>query len=329
MNTILFVIFQNVVSWLLMLFGIGAPLLILFKAIGLSGFGEITKFERHETFYYKLNPLTMLAFIVVVSIVAATTIWWIGLLITGALALSYFTLYNGKRKFMLALYLTLITIIGRTWSIAPYTPYIILREDGFKTFTTIWVWPSYFEFMGYQPQLTLQALLYGIQTSMRFTAVLLSGLLLILTSTPSSILRALGKLKIPNAIIFAIIVAMRTLPRVFKSMDVTMKVHLMRGLGSNYPKRLQYFAYLSAGFSSLFPVMVFLMRGAKNIALAADTRAFRAYPSRTYLNDVAFTKYDLYMAGIIVALIILMIVANMLGFGRGLPYIVNNPVGKI
>ncbi len=329
MISVLFIIFQNVVSWLLVLFGIGAPLFILFKAIGLSGFGEITKFESHDTFYYKLNPLTLLAFAAVVSIVAATTIWWIGFLLTMAIALSYLTLYNGRRKLALALYLTLITVIGRTWSIAPYTPPVILQEDGFRTFTTIWTWPTYFEFMGYEPHLTLQALIYGVQTSMRFTAVLLAGLLLILTSTPSKILRAFGKLRIPTALIFAIIVAMRTLPRVFRAMDVTMKVHLMRGLGSRYPNRLQYIAYLSAGLNSMFPVMVFLMRGAKNIALAADTRAFRAFPTRTYYNDVIFTKHDLYMAIIIVGLVALMIVANILGYGRGLPYVVYNPVGKI
>lgn len=326
---VLYVIFQNVVSWLLLLFGIGFPLFLIFKAIGLTGFGEITKFESHNTFYYKLNPLTLLIFAVVVSVVAAVTIWWIGLLLTLGLMASYLTLRNGRRKFMLGFYLTLVTIIGRAWSIAPYTPPIILEEDGFKTFTTIWVWPSYFMFMGYEPHLTLQALIYGVQTSMRFTAVLLAGLLLILTSTPSKILRAFGKMGVPNAIIFGIVVAMRTLPRVFYSMDVTMKVQLMRGRGAGWGKRMQYFAYLSAGLSSLFPVMVFLMRGARNIALAADTRAFRAYPKRTYLNDVTFSKYDTYMAVIIVGLLIAAVVANILGFGRGLPYVVYNPVGKI
>ncbi len=327
--SVFFVIIQNIISWLLVLFGIGFPLLLLFKAIGLSGFGEITKFETHNSFYYKLNPITLLAFTVIISVDAAITVWWIGLLITLALMASYFTLRNGRRKFMLGLYLTLITIIGRTWAIAPFTPPIILQEDGFTSFLNIWTWPSYFMFMGYEPHLTLQALIYGLQTSMRFTAVLLAGLLLILVSSPTALLRAFGKLKIPNAIIFAIIVAMRTLPRVFKSMDITMKIQLMRGRGASWGKRMQYFAYLSAGFSSLFPVMVFLMRGAKNIALAADTRAFRAYPKRTYLNDVLFTKYDLYMTIIIVALFTLAIIANVLGFGRGLPYQVSNPIGKI
>ena len=314
------VIIVNVISWLLLLWGITLPIYLLLWAIGLTGFRQVTRFERYDTFYYKMNPGTKIVLGLVVTVIAAATIWWIGAILTAVLLLSYLTLKDGRRKFMLGLYITIMTVVGVTWTYAPYTPITYLETAGFHQFTVIWVWPSYFSVMGYLPDLTLQAVIYGIQISMRFTATILAALILIMTTTPSGILRALRKVGIPEEIIFALVVAMRTVPRIFDAMEVTVNSQFLRGLGSRSNKAFRPFYLIYAAIIATVPIFVYLLKGAKNTAISADTRAFRAYKYRTYLYPMTFSTIDYVTFGIMALGLVLMVVAILLGFGRPIPY---------
>ncbi|ARM76717.1 energy-coupling factor transporter transmembrane component T family protein [Acidianus manzaensis] len=314
---------QNVLSWFLFFYGVVFPILLLLSVLGLKGFLEITRYESGKTFLYKLNPLTKIIFGVVVMIVASTTIWWIGAILTLAVMFLYFTLTNGVRKFVYITILNAITIIGGTWGIAPYTPTSILQMvfPNPSSYTTVWVWPSYFTIMGYEPTLTLQALIYGLQISFRITAVLDSALLLILSTTTSDIFRMFSKIKVPLAVTFSILVGLRTVPRIFELFDTSIKMQFARGLGYNKPKIVNAFYFLYAGILAIVPTMVYLLRGAKNLAISADTRGFRAYNSRTSLVHLSIGKMDYIMFVIIIGLIVLDILANIYGFGRSIPYV--------
>ncbi|MEM3671256.1 MAG: energy-coupling factor transporter transmembrane component T [Thermoprotei archaeon] len=319
--TLLSTLLVNVLSWLFVLFGYSAPLIVIFGAIGLTGFMEITRFEKGTTFYYRLNPVTKIVLGLVVTTISAIAIWWIGAIVTLILAFSYLTLVNGRRKLALGVLLIFITVIGAVQSFAPYTPFSVLTIAMNTThFQTIWTWPGYFNILGFQKVLTVQAIIYGLQISMRFTAVLLAALILVLTSTPSEILRALNKVGIPISITFALIVAMRTIPRIFDALDLSVKAQLMRGLGVSSNRFMRAIYYAVALFASIVPVMIFLLRGAKNTAISADTRAFRAYNKRTYMNPILFTKLDWYTFGIMALALGLTVLAVMLGFGRTILY---------
>ncbi len=311
----------NVISWLLFFFGAAFPILIMLKAIGLTGFMKVTRFENYHTFYYRMNPAVKIILGIVVMAVAALTIWWIGALMTVAILLTYLTLKDGKRKFVTGFFLTMMTIIGTTWAFAPYTPYIILNEAFHSSaLTSLWVWPSYFTVMGYQPALTVQGLIYGFQISMRFTAVSLMSLILVMTSTPSQVLRALNKVGVPISITFSLVVAMRTVPRIFEYIDTSVKIQFMRGLGSRAPRFLRPFYMLVGAINGVVPVIVFLVRGAKDTAISADTRAFRAYQKRTYMRPVTIGRADRMAFSVIVLVVLVTVIAVLMGFGRGIPY---------
>ncbi|QXJ29312.1 Transmembrane component SS1135 of energizing module of predicted ECF transporter [Saccharolobus shibatae B12] len=314
---------EQIVSWVIVLYGSAVPALFVIFLIGITGLREITRYETGNTFLYKLNPVIKLVLTIVVMTVAATTIWWIGAILTLILLLSYLTLNEGVRKFGYAFFLTLSTILGGTWSIAPYTPLSILQLafPNVKQFTVIWKFPSYFQVMGYEQQLTLEALIYGLQTAFRVAPVLLSALLFITTTTGSDIFRMFTKIKIPIAITFSVLVGIRMIPRIFELLDTSVKMQYIRGLGYGKPKIISSLLIVYAIFEAIIPTMVYLFRGAKNLAISADTRGFRAYPSRTSLVELKFTKLDYYGLVIIVVLIVLAIVANLLGFGRTIPYV--------
>lgn len=319
--TLVSTVLVNVLSWLFVLFGYTAPFIVIFGLIGLTGFMEITRFEKGTSFYYRMNPVTKIVLGLVVTTISALAIWWIGAIVTVVLAATYLTLVNGRRKLVLGILLIVITVIGTVQSFAPYTPFSILTIAMNTThFTTIWTWPSYFAIMGFQKVLTTQAVIYSLQISMRFTAVLLAALILVLTSTPSEILRALNKIGIPISITFALIVAMRTVPRIFDALDLSVKAQLMRGLGVNSNRIVRGINYARALFASIVPVMIFLLRGAKNTAISADTRAFRAFNKRTYMYPITFTRLDGYAFIVMAVSLGLTALAIMLGFGRTITY---------
>lgn len=312
----------NLISWLIFFFGAAFPILIVLRVIGLTGFMKVTRFENYHTFYYNMNPSVKIMLGIVVTVVAALTIWWIGAILTVVVLFTYLTLKNGKSKFITGFFLTMITVIGTTWAFAPYTPYVILQEAFHNTtITGIWTWPSYFTVMGYQKELSIQGLIYGFQISMRFTAISLISLVLVMTSTPSQVLRAINKIGMPVSITFSLVVAMRTIPRIFEYIDTSVKIQYMRGLGSNAPKTIRPFYMLVGAINAIVPVIVFLVRGAKDTAISADTRAFRAYRTRTHMQPVSIGRADktAIMMSVLAMFVTAMVV--IMGFGRAIPYL--------
>ena len=313
---------EAIISWLILLFGVTMPFYMILVAIGIRGFKEITSYEAHSTFYYRLNPVVKIVLSITVMIVAAITVWWIAAVFTFVLLLSYLSLKNGKRKFLYGLFFTISILVGTTWGYAPYTTTITLSYafPGYHPIV-LWTWPSYFGIMGYQHFLTLQSLEYGLQVAFRTAAITVSALLLIMTNTPTQILRAFHKVHVPDAIIFTLMVGMKTVPEIFIYLDESIKIQFMRGLGSRYPRFLKPFFMLAGGLYALVPTIIHLMRGAREIAISADTRGFRATKRRSYLEGVPFSKLDYYAISFMVAILIIGIVANFYGFGRPIPYV--------
>jgi energy-coupling factor transport system permease protein len=323
-------------SLFLFLFGIVAPIYLIFGAIGLTGFRDISRYEEAHTFYYRLNPLTKIIFTITITFVAATTGWYIDISMALIVLATYLTLKRGVRKLLLGSALAFSSVVGLAWYYSLNTPYTLLifafyhqcittppipfSAPFLAFFTPLWTWPSYYQYLGYQPVLTLQGLEYGLQVSTRAGVVLLTALILIMTSTPSAILRSLGKLKIPVVLLFALVVGMRTVPRIFDSLDTAVKVQFMRGYGAKANKVTRVFYLVGGVLTSIVPAMTFLFRGAKNTAISADTRAFRAYKERTYLKSFTLSRADYVFLGIVVGLIALAVVANFTGLGRSIPY---------
>lgn len=312
----------EIISWLIFLFGLGAPLYMILSAIGISGFKEITSYEPHNSLFYRMNPLVKIFLSLAVMIAAAITIWWIGALLTVTILLSYSTLKNGRKKLFIGGLFVLSTIIGTSWGYAPFVPNSILSiAFSGQPLQAIWTWPGYFSVMGYQHTLTLQALEYGFQIALRSAAIISSALLLVMTNTPTQILRTLHKFSVPDVIIFSLMVGMKSIPSIFGYLDESIKVQMMRGLGSKRSPLFKPFYMLMAGIYAIVPTLIHILRGAKDIAISADTRGFRASKKRSYVEDIPFAKIDYYAFGAIISIVLFALLAIVLGFGRTIPYV--------
>ncbi|MEM3671075.1 MAG: energy-coupling factor transporter transmembrane component T [Thermoprotei archaeon] len=267
-------------------------LYILFDVIGMSGLEELSRYEKGTTFYYILNPVTKMLVQIACTVVVYIAAPSLTIALTVVLLGSFLTLRNGREKYRLAFWLTVMTALAGFWSfLAPFNH-------------------SYGLQLSAQPAAVLQQLA-GFASSAVYQAsktmlVLLASLIIVVTTTPSQVLRVLERLKIPVFITFSLVVAMRELPRLFRSIDTFMKVQFLRGFGSNAPRVFRPFYYLAAFLFSVIPVMVFVLRGAKTTAVAADTRAFRAYNHRTNIYEIRFTKLDaLVLAAVLAGLLAL------------------------
>ncbi|MGP6220369.1 energy-coupling factor transporter transmembrane component T family protein [Caldiplasma sukawensis] len=317
-------IIDTIISWLLFIFGVTVPFYLILGAIGITGFRELTTYDNYNTFYYKTNAALKILLSFVIVIIAAYVVWWIGAIITVAILLSWITLKNSSRKIFLVSLLLFSTIIGTVWSYAPSEPPEIIAlalHTSVKNFTTIWVWPPYFTIFGYVRELSLQSIIYSFQISFRFTAALVASLLLIQTSTPSQIIKSMAKIKVPIPVTFAIIVALKTIPLVFESFDSAIKIQMIRGYGPKRFKGIRVFYILAAGIRAIVPTIVHLFRGAKDIAISADTRAFRAYKTRTLYGVKKLGREDYIFATFIILAVTLSLVALLSGFGRAIPYL--------
>ncbi|WP_054846804.1 energy-coupling factor transporter transmembrane component T family protein [Sulfuracidifex tepidarius] len=175
-----------------------------------------------------------------------------------------------------------------------------------------------FRFMGFVPYLTLQAIIYSFQVSMRIWTMLMYSGLIFLTTTPSQIIRSFHKMKVPMSITFAITVGLVSLPRIFDTADTIIKLQLMKGIG--YKKRIKFLYNLRAMFESIIPLFIYEFKKAKTVSISAETRAFMAYKKRTYIDDITFSKIDKIVVTIMIAALIIDTYLVIVGMIPSIPF---------
>jgi energy-coupling factor transport system permease protein len=281
----------QVLGWLIFLAGATVPIYVVFGVVRLAGLREITRYEKGHSFLYGLNPGTKLLALVLVAVSARFAGVYQGLIVTSVILVSYGSLLQGLRKFWIGFLLTLSLAWGTVWgTVADALPYLIAGET--RNFTPLA--PGEFE--------SFLVNLFSYQYAI--SGVFLLALLMVMTSTPSDLMRALRKVKMPNPITFSLMVGMRAVPMLLETINSIMKVQLMRGFGSRGRNLAAPLYVFAAAIFALIPSLIYLLRGARNTAISTGTRAFGAYKTRTYMTDPPFGPGDVIV--IVLAVIVLL-----------------------
>jgi energy-coupling factor transport system permease protein len=269
----------EVLAWLIFLAGAAVPVYIVFGSVGLEGLREITRFERNYSVYYRLNPGTKLLALVLVAVSSRFSGVYLGLIATSVILLSYATLLNGKRKLWIGTLLTIGLVWSTIWgSLSDFLPYAISGAlDGSLTSQVL-----------FDPFVV--RLFAG---EFAVSGVFLMALIMVMTSTPSEVMRALRKVRMPNPVTFSLVVGMRTVPLLLEVVNSTIKVQFMRGFGVRGRSWAGPLYVLAAAILALIPSLIFLLRGARSTAISTGTRAFGAYKSRTYVKSPPFGVADI------------------------------------
>ncbi|MCL1995305.1 MAG: energy-coupling factor transporter transmembrane protein EcfT [Defluviitaleaceae bacterium] len=145
--------------------------------------------------------------------------------------------------------------------------------------------------------ITLEALQWAIQMSVRLIMLLISSSVLTLTTSPISLTGAieslLGPFKKINApvheIAMMMTIALRFIPTLLEEMDKITKAQMARGAGFDTGS-------ISKRVKNLIPVLVPLFvsafRRADELAMAMDARCYRGDVNRTKMNELMYTKAD-------------------------------------
>ncbi|WP_309082485.1 energy-coupling factor transporter transmembrane component T family protein [Microbacterium sp.] len=133
------------------------------------------------------------------------------------------------------------------------------------------------------------AVAIGLATALRLAAILALALIGgLTTSGPDLVRAAVQHLHVPYRIGYAALAAYRFVPRFGYELSVIRAAHRVRGHhGGRGP-----FARVARGWGYIVPLLAGAIRHAERIALAMDSRAFGAHPTRTERHLVPFRARD-------------------------------------
>lgn len=136
--------------------------------------------------------------------------------------------------------------------------------------------------------ITTGGIITGISVILRMFVVIACAMILT-TSPPLDIIMALVKFRIPYEIAFMVLLGIRFLPILTGEFRDALTAIQLRGVRiDRIPagQRLRIYSYI------LMPVVAGAVLRAKKVATSMEARAFRAYPKRTYMHDLAITGKD-------------------------------------
>lgn len=130
-----------------------------------------------------------------------------------------------------------------------------------------------------------EGLAYGAIQSLRFLSAVTTGMLIIITTHPSDLLLGATRLKVPPKFAFMLTVALRFLPLMIEETKRILVAQQVRGL------RLKGVRGMIGGLRlALIPLVIGALRRARQLALAAEVRAFHG--ERTSMKTLTFTGRD-------------------------------------
>lgn len=133
------------------------------------------------------------------------------------------------------------------------------------------------------------ALVIGFATAVRLGAIIALALIGGLTTTGPDLVRAtVQQLRVPYRIGYTALAAFRFVPRFGHELSVIRAAHRVRGHhGGSGP-----LARIARGWGYVVPLLAGAIRHAERVALAMDSRAFGAHPTRTERHLVPFRTRD-------------------------------------
>jgi len=340
------VLYTPVVNWVIalvmLLYGPVLVVYLIFKLIGFQGYMSLFRFVEGKSFIYRLDPRVKILLSIIITTVAAITIWWTSAIMFLAVMVLYAFLSNIREKLRVALPLILSSFIGTAWTESIFAPFSYLQYI-FHHVTFLYVFPQplaalgitsgsgvfYVPFLGYVSNpvgMTWEGIIYGLQITFRAVAAIASGLLLIFSTSPSDILRSLEKSKLPIELGFTLLLAVSSVPKVLENSMIVLNSLRARGVdfrprGRNPIVFLRDLVFIvRVVITALMGIVILTLKDARQIAIAADLRAFRAYRRRTYYRDIRMGRMDYVALAILIALLIIGIyISGLPGFGA-VPY---------
>lgn len=134
--------------------------------------------------------------------------------------------------------------------------------------------------------ITVSGLSFGATFGLRVTLVAFASLVFIWTTDPRDLIISLIYLKAPYRIAFGVFVALRFVPVLENEASVIREAQAVRGVK-------EVSGRIEAAKRYVLPLLTSGIRRAELMAIAMDSRAFGAFPYRTYMKAFRWTASGL------------------------------------
>ena len=266
-----------------------SPLLafyFLWIIIGLGGFLAVFSVSYGDSWLVRLDPRVKLLLALVVPAVSQGFSPVYQLLLLSALLALYAFTPDPRQKYAFMIPLLLSVEVPSAW-LAAITFGFAFR-GGLR-----FVFPPALTALGVRG-ISLNGFVLGLESSLRTSTALAASFLLVLTSSPSDLLRSLTKSKLPVELAFALSVALTAIPKLVDSITSTLETARSRGMGVDRvlagPSELYYF--LVGVFLAVANVVILTVKDAQQFAISADLRGFRSVKGRSYYKELKFSAFD-------------------------------------
>lgn len=238
-----------------------------------------------------LDPRTLLW---IVAVISTVTVFTRSLLIQSIVLAVLIVL-------LVLLNIPVIRSFGRVKKLMPLILFVVVAQSIFTAGTPL------INIIGLSI-ITCEGLIAGTMTVFRLLILATSALLFTLTSE-SDMIHALTLLKIPHEIAFMSLIAIRFLPDYIKEFQLCLESFELRGVNIK-SARLSQKAIMMQTFVT--PVLIRTLFKAKRLAMSMELRGFKAYPTRTSINELSIRRHDVVVMIIALSIGILLMMGEWL-----------------
>jgi energy-coupling factor transport system permease protein len=286
------------------------------KLVGLGGLRSVFAYEAADGPIHRIDPRIKLLYPFIFSSMSVLLSWQAVFVLVGISIIPWMILRPSRARVRTLLTLALSPTVGVIWSQALFHPAVSASGAPIVN----WPFPPTISWIG-TSGISLPGLVYGAEQSGRLLVSVSASLLLVVTTSPSDMVWAFRKFRLPAKAGFAVSVALRFLPDFFTRMSVLLRAVEVRGLDLSRPRwwtpwKVPAFLgrVLIAVPTVTVPLLIGALRSASTMAMVADARAFGVVPTPTTFKEHTTTRADM-VAGIglgaVVALTVALVVTGV------------------
>ncbi len=278
----------------------------------------IFRYEQKETVIHRIDPRVKLVWVFCISVLTIIAgVPWMLLIIFLSTLPFWVLLHPSREKVKSFIFILCTMVFGFIFSQS-----IFYYWGETPTFTLI---PADFPILGYITggiHIYKEGVVYGLIQSLRFMASVSAAMVLVASTHPSELISGLvrfirvGKrcIGFPGEIAFMIAFAAGFAPSMIEESLTTINAMQARGLAmKGITNKIKAMRYL------LFPLIINVLRNGRQIAIAADARAFRATKNRTYLKELKLRNFDYVFISYIFVFMSAGIYLSLTGYGGTAP----------
>jgi energy-coupling factor transport system permease protein len=268
---------------------IGPALFIRF--VGVRGLRNVLTYEPSDSVIHRLDPRLKLIYPVLIGVLSVLLSWqWVYVLF-GLTTIPWVLLRPSRTRVRILAVIVVSPALLSVWSQGLY--YTTPRDH------LIFAYPVTMAWVG-TAGLSKAGLLYGAQQAARGLVTASAALVLIFTTGPSDVVWATTRLLAPQRLGLAISVGVRFLPHLFERLSSVLRAAEVRGYDFHPPRSWwrprESWDYARRVVSALplltVPILVGSLRGCRQMALVADSRAFGVNRRRSTHREAALRRAD-------------------------------------